>query len=219
MDDTRDRRREVFDGYRDGRLPLDARGVGYLLGYQFAVERDRRVAFDVGSEGPVSTTFTPTVDLLVTGLPPEGFVVVGPGEDGVATREAVYDGLGRAVALLSLPLTEDGGVFGRVSLAGPFPEGDGEVGEDVSADAETARDLWWDGVVAATRATPVGLVSVDAEGIDTVVAPDPNPLYDQRLVEGVLGGLADQYEGAQDPEGGLASRAEEIDEDQPASVE
>jgi hypothetical protein len=203
----------VFEAYRAGRLPLDERGVGFLVGRALGARGP--VAFDVGAEGRLSAAFEPTADVLVDGDDPEAAVVVGAGEDGLASRDALYDALGRALVLRQAPATESAAALARVSVAGPVRAED-----DGGEDEVDARAEWTESLVAAARAAGVGLLHVDRRGVETLVAPATTPSYSPDLAEAVLSGVREVYAGtAAEPGEGLARRAADVAAAHPDAVE
>lgn len=208
----------VFEAYRDGRLPLDDRGVEFLVGRALAARGS--VAFDVGEDGRLSAAFEPTVDVLVAGDDPEAVVVVGADDDGLASRAALYDALGRALVLRQAPATESASALSRVSVAGPVRADDTtDAAEDDEPEVD-ARAEWTSGLVAAARSAGVGLLHVDRRGVETLVAPATNPAYAPDLAEAVVDGVREVYaDTPAEPGEGLARRAAAIAEATPDAVE
>lgn len=192
-------RQEVFDWYRDGTLPLDERGVGYLLGHHYAVEEGKQIGHEIGQFGAVQTSFSPDLDLLVIGDALDGFEIKGlRGENETLSKRQLYEGLGQAQTLLTQPLGADGGALKRICLACPSPERAG------------IESGWYAEFERAVGETPVGLVHVGRDGIRTVVCPDRNPFYTSDVRDTVVDSLRGETGSVRDPERALERRAYEI---------
>jgi len=194
-------REEVFELYRDGTVPLDEQGVGFLLGYHYT-GKGRDIAYEIGQFGSSETSFSPDLDLLVVGDPLIGFELKGIRTNNVATtKQQLYEGLGQAVALLSQPITGAGGALEHVCLACPFPNADG------------VEEEWYNQFIEAVKTTPIGLVDVGRGGLEWIVEPDQNPNYNPDLHERVVTELRTESGSVRDPRRAFEIRAFEIAED------
>jgi len=192
-------RQEVFDWYRDGTLPLDERGVGFVLAHHYTVREGRDVAFEIGQFGDVQTSFSPDLDLLVIGDSLAGFEIKGlRGDNNTVTKQQLYEGLGQALTLLSQPLGGEGGALKHVCLACPFPETSG------------IESIWYNNFKQAVEETPIGLIHVGRDKIRTDIRPSRNPLYNPDLQSSIVNKLKQDTGSVRNPRRAFEIRAFEI---------
>lgn len=193
---------KVYQQYQRGELPLDERGTSFLLGYHLAWDSTPPVGFEIGFFGPLETSFSPDLDVLATDEYLTGYEVKGYRSDNrKVTKGQLYRGLGQAITLLNQPIATDGGALRQVSLA--YPE---------EAETDESNWQWKQNFIEALEETPIGLVTVGTNELETVVEPSENPFYNPELQNELLPALRDQATGSdiRHPTQGLENLALDI---------
>jgi len=200
--DPEDAIEPVYRRFQDGTYSLDEEGISFLLGYHLTRNHVPTVGFELGVFGPMEASFSPDLDVLCIDESLRGFEVKGYRSDNrKISKGQLYKGLGQAVTLLNQPISADGGALQYVSLA--YPETDEFSGDNWQ---------WKSNFVESLKETPIGLVRVAQDGIETVVEPAENPFYNPNLQETLIRTIRDQATGSdpRHPKWGLRNLAMKI---------
>lgn len=196
---------KVYEKYRNGSYSLTEQGTSFLIGYHLTQDESSTVGFEIGFFGPIEASFSPDLDVLLVGDGLTGYEVKGYRSDKQkVSKEQLYKGLGQAITLLNQPIGTDGGALRYVSLA--YPE---------KAEFNQSNWQWKEKFIESLQETPIGLVTVGAGGLETIIEPSENPFYNSNLQNELLSALQDQVSGSnkRHPLRGLQNLSLEIAQD------
>lgn len=185
----------IYNRIESGEYDLTERSASFLLGYHISQKMDVNVAFEVGWIGNLETSFSPDLDVLQVDNSLIGYEVKGHrGDSEKVNKQQLYKGLGQAVSLLNQPLHSKGGALKTVSLA--YPQ-------------EASNENWRRAFAETVEQTPVGFKRITMDGIETVVEPNVNPLYNEGLKQNLVQTLEEEAKssGRQHPRNGLRNLA------------